>query len=734
MYKTFFKLIFIIIFLILSVLIYLSTVGIKTNKFNGLILDKIKEVNPKLNVKLKDVSLLLDLQKKEIKTQTKNTNIYLENNELKLSEINLNIDIYSFIEKKYKIKNLEIITKENSLKNIFNFINFYQFNISLILLQNRIESGLLTSKISLNFNEKDGKLQNYIIQGRVKDANIKLLNDKNLNKISFNFKASNDEYNLKNIKLDYEEIKLESEKIKVIKKNKNYSVEGSFKSQKQTISPKFFLNLLDIDFNDLIKNELVLETDNNFKFNISNKFKVKDLRIKSNLKYEKLILNYNSKIIKNYFNDYKNLIFFKDGYIKIDYSKENLSLKVSSKYSFDKKFDNLKFDILKTNNKYKFNTVINIDNSKITVKPINYIKKKQKSSVLKTEGYYLKNKLINFNKISYLEANNFLNINKIILNKNYKILEIQEIETNFFNENKKLNNLSLKKNKNNYLLLGESFDASELINSNLKSDEDDNFFTIFENLNSKLSIDINTVYLDEDSYLENLNGLIVLNKNIIKSANLDSSFPNNDKFIFSIKTNNSEKVTTLFSENAEPFVKKFDFIKGFTGGKIDFYSVKKNNHSKSKINIFNFKLKEVPALATLLSLASLQGIADLMTGEGIRFDEFEMTFESKDKLININEIYSIGPAISILMNGYIQQDELVSLRGTLVPATTINNVIGKIKILGDILIGTKKGEGVFGVSFKIKGPPKNLKTTVNPIKTLTPRFITRTLEKIKKEN
>ena len=72
--------------------------------------------------------------------------------------------------------------------------------------------------------------------------------------------------------------------------------------------------------------------------------------------------------------------------------------------------------------------------------------------------------------------------------------------------------------------------------------------------------------------------------------------------------------------------------------------------------------------------------------------------------------------------------------GTLVPASTINKIIGKIKIIGDILIGSKKGEGVFGVSFKIKGPPKNLKTTVNPIKTLTPRFITRILEKAKKGN
>ena len=84
------------------------------------------------------------------------------------------------------------------------------------------------------------------------------------------------------------------------------------------------------------------------------------------------------------------------------------------------------------------------------------------------------------------------------------------------------------------------------------------------------------------------------------------------------------------------------------------------------------------------------------------------------------------------MDGYIDKNKLISLRGTLVPATTINKFIGSLPVLGKILVGSKTGEGVFGVSFKIKGPPKNVETTVNPIKTLTPRFITRTLEKIKK--
>ena len=121
-----------------------------------------------------------------------------------------------------------------------------------------------------------------------------------------------------------------------------------------------------------------------------------------------------------------------------------------------------------------------------------------------------------------------------------------------------------------------------------------------------------------------------------------------------------------------------------------------------------------------------------MTGEGIRFSNFDMKFTNKKGLMTIEELYSIGSAVSIMMDGYIESNKITSLRGTLVPATTINKSIAKIPLIGSILVGNKVGEGVFGVSFKIKGQANNLKTSVNPIKTLTPRFITRTLEKIKK--
>ena len=254
---------------------------------------------------------------------------------------------------------------------------------------------------------------------------------------------------------------------------------------------------------------------------------------------------------------------------------------------------------------------------------------------------------------------------------------------------------------------------------------------VFSN-NFKLNIKIKEAFLDKDHQIKELDGYLKFKDSEVIDANLVGDFSDNQKINFTIRSTSNEKITTLYSDLAKPFVNRYKFIKGFEEGNLDFHSIKQNDLSNSKLIIDNFKVQEVPALAKLLTLASLQGIADLLTGEGIRFTDFEMKFSNKNNLMKIEELYAIGPAISLLMEGYIESDDLVSLRGTMVPATTINRTISSIPLIGDILVGKKAGEGVFGVSFKVKGPPNKLKTTVNPVKTLTPRFITRTLEKIKK--
>ena len=318
----------------------------------------------------------------------------------------------------------------------------------------------------------------------------------------------------------------------------------------------------------------------------------------------------------------------------------------------------------------------------------------------------------------------------MIVSNNNKIDDIGNIDINYIDKDNFKNNLQVTKKDKNYLISGNNFNVDKIIEKLLNSDNDSNLE--FFNKDLKFIFDIKKINLDKNNNISDLKGFLFFNKNIISELNLESKFSNQKNIKLTIKNNGEEKITTLFSHEAKPLVERYKFIKGFEEGDLDFYSIKKNNITNSILKIDNFKIQEIPVLAKLLTLASLQGIADLLTGEGIRFTDFEMKFSNQDKLMTIEEMYAIGPAISILMDGYIESNKLISLRGTMVPATTINRTISSIPLIGDILVGKKVGEGVFGVSFKVKGPPKDLVTTVNPIKTLTPRFITRTLEKIKK--
>ena len=137
------------------------------------------------------------------------------------------------------------------------------------------------------------------------------------------------------------------------------------------------------------------------------------------------------------------------------------------------------------------------------------------------------------------------------------------------------------------------------------------------------------------------------------------------------------------------------------------------------------------AVIKLLSLADLGGLADLAEGEGLSFDILEISMEKNKNLLKLNEILALGPSLSVLMEGYQDESGLTSLRGTIVPAKMLNKMISKIPVIGNIVIPKEVGEGLFGISFKMKGPKGNIKTTINPIKTLTPRFIQKVIERNK---
>ncbi len=847
-----------IITILITILIFLTTAGIKTDNLNSFIIEKVNEIDPKIKLKLNKVNFKLNPSNFKFEISTLEPQILINEKKVDLEIIKSDLNLLDYFNNKNPISEISIISKESNIDQFTDFINEYDFNLARNLILKQIKKGKVKIISNINFNENNPKNIKYIINGYVKDVEIKLLNESKIKNIKFNFFVDQDFINLNKIELVFDKIFVSSEKVNIKKIDNYFDISGNFKTNKTKINLKNYtklintnLDLIDdrpinlssenelsfkinkklnikdfsiiskLNFDELftkskyqdliyfkngnilinyIKEELKVDINSKFLFqnNIYNNNKTKNLiniiykkkqnknasvnidlsntkstintkefkkfvqfknftlqdqditfasenlinfklnkkneiqnfNIKSKLNSESILVDYKSQRIKKYFSDFKDQIKFSNSNLNLDYKNKKFKFNLKSKYSISNINENISLNVEKKDNKYFFDLDLDLDSAEIDLEELDYKKKADIKSKLNINGIYKDNKEIIFKNIDFNEEEKSINVENLEIGKNDKIKSLDLFKIDIINKNEKENKLEFKKVNNNYYLTGSQFDGSKNI-KNLLDNSSKSIFSSFKNLNTNIYLDIGKYFIDSFSYLSNIKGEIQLKNSKVFSSNINAKLNNKKKFALSIFTNEkNQKITNLEIEEPEPFIKNFKFIKGFKEGKLIYEALNYEGKTKSNLKIIDFKVQEVPVLAKLLTLASLQGIADLLTGEGIRFTDFEMDYETLGDNTKIKEMYAIGPAISLMMEGYIVKDELTSLKGTLVPATTVNKTISKIPMLGEILVGKKIGEGVFGVSFKIKGPPKKLKTSVNPIKTLTPRFITRTLEKI----
>jgi hypothetical protein len=729
MKKIIYRTIITLIFVLSSLIIYLSTVGIKTNKFNSLIITQIKNIEPNIKLKLNDVSATLDLFNLEINAKTIGTDLFFNDKIIKIETIKSKISIKSYLINKFALTGISISTKPLAIKDLITFARLLNKDPKLFIAKQFIKNGYLVADLKLEFDELGGIKKNYEFNGIVRDGKISLFEKYDLNKIDFIFELNKNNLRFSNVKLLLNNKNILIPELTASMQKKEYLVSGKLNTKNISLTNKEINKLINDEHLKLDIKEISFSSKNDFRFKINKNLKIKNLNIKSDVDLNNLKLK-NFLKLDNIFPKIKEDLIFKDQKLRLEYKKDNLDIIGAGDVYLQNKIDKVEYKIYKRKKDITFNTSLIVSKNPFKLDLLNYKKKENTDLKLNFKGKKNFKKNLILNKISLKEKNNTILIKDLILSNDNKIHDLATVNINYIDKENLKNNLQITKKDKDYLISGNSFNIDNVIEKLLNSENSKK--TKFFNKNFKLIFDIKKIYLDKNNFINSLEGFLSFNKSEISELILVSKFSNQKNIKFTIKTNGSEKITTLSSQEAKPLVDRYKFIKGFEEGDLDFYSTKKNNITNSTLIIDNFKIQEIPVLAKILTLASLQGIADLLTGEGIRFTDFEMKFSSKGKLMTIEELYAIGPAISILMDGYIESKKLISLRGTLVPATTVNRTISSIPLIGNILVGKKVGEGVFGVSFKIKGPPNDLETTVNPIKTLTPRFITRTLEKIKK--
>ena len=111
------RILYLIISLLIASILYLSYFGISTNKFNSKIENKIKKINPKINIELQNVKILVDIFNLSINLETKNPVISVNKEDIKLKIISTDYNIKSLFNKEFAIRNVFLEFEKIKLTN-----------------------------------------------------------------------------------------------------------------------------------------------------------------------------------------------------------------------------------------------------------------------------------------------------------------------------------------------------------------------------------------------------------------------------------------------------------------------------------------------------------------------------------------------------------------------------------------------------------------------------------------
>jgi AsmA-like C-terminal region/Protein of unknown function len=138
-----------------------------------------------------------------------------------------------------------------------------------------------------------------------------------------------------------------------------------------------------------------------------------------------------------------------------------------------------------------------------------------------------------------------------------------------------------------------------------------------------------------------------------------------------------------------------------------------------EVEMSDFRITQAPILTRVLSLGSLDGIARMLSGEGIAFSLARVPFLWSDGRLEVRHATAVG-AIGLTADGTIdRKNDRIDVRGSLIPAYTLNSALGKLPLFGKFLVGGEGG-GVFGIEYRVGGRPQEPEVKVNALSALAP--------------
>ena len=347
---------------------------------------------------------------------------------------------------------------------------------------------------------------------------------------------------------------------------------------------------------------------------------------------------------------------------------------------------------------------------------------------------FVDGKLISVPNISFNKRDFVLN-GKIELDKEQrvKVVDIFNIKAPKTNAKAKIELAYGKKKKVKINVSGSSYDLSEFFDKtdaktakpksagkkNQKEDDE------WENVpDTDVFIAVNSLWTNEYVSVKNFAGSAQLRNGIgIQEMHLIGNFGGNQKKYLKLDYTprpGKEYLLAIDSNDAGKTMKFLRIYDDMRGGRLSISAKRdKNKAFIGHAKIRDFSIHNTPVFAKLLTVASLSGMVNMLTGEGMAFSHLDAPFEYKNKILSVAESKAFGNVMGITLKGYYDRNtEDLNMKGVIAPAYGLNTFIGKLPIVGNILSG--KDGTVFAANYSIKGDISNPEVSINPLSALSP--------------